>query len=233
MRWIFLLVLPGCLMGKLESSIGNGDVTTETRTVDPWSTLQVDNGISVVVDAAPAGEVSVRTDSNLIDAIETTVENGSLTVKVEDGVILSLVTELVVTVDSDQLSSVTASGGSSVQAPIAKGDAAQLVANGGSTIEATGLEVETLDAVVTGGSVMMVEGKGTSLQLNLSGGSTAEAAPFATERADVFASGGASAEITATEQVTGNLSGGSTLVVNGGANTDAVTISGGSDLVSR
>lgn len=227
-----LLLAPGCLIGNIDGTMGNGDVITEGRSVEPWSRLQVEGGIEVVVNPTPAGTVTVRSDSNLVDLIETQVEDETLVVRVRDGAWIGLATELVVTADTDALVAVNASGGSPVHASFAAGDAA-LVASGGSTLEADGLSAGTVLAALSGGSVAHLAGTANTLNVDASGGSVLEALDLSTVDATVIASGSSVVEITATGQVDGDVSGGSSLLVQGGGDAEGVVMTGGSTVTTR
>lgn len=228
-----MLLLSACLIGNFGGTIGNGNVVNDTRTVEDWSQLQVEGGISVEVTADTPGEVTVRTDSNLMDSIETVVDGGTLTVKVRDGEFIGMMTTLTVVAGSDNLSSVTASGGSQVEASFHKNDAIQLVATGGSVIRGADLQSATVTAGLSGGSVMELAGTADHLHVDASGGSALNSADLLLLNAMTLGSGGSTVEISASGVVTGDMSGGSVLVVHGGADTTAVTQSGGSEVVEE
>lgn len=68
---------------------GNGDVVTETRSVEEFSALRVSNGAEVFLTVAPSttGEVdlAVTTDSNLLEFVTTEVSDETLRVSIDSG----------------------------------------------------------------------------------------------------------------------------------------------------
>jgi hypothetical protein len=73
---------------------GDGDVTTETRVVEEFSSVRVSNGpkVFLTVDPAATGEVdlAVTTDSNLLEFVTTEVSRATLRVSIDsDGEITS------------------------------------------------------------------------------------------------------------------------------------------------
>lgn len=72
---VLLTTLAGC--GDDSESEGDGNVVTETRTVEAFNALRVSNGPEVLltVDPAAAGNVdlAVTTDSNLLEFVTTEV----------------------------------------------------------------------------------------------------------------------------------------------------------------
>ena len=66
---------------------GDGDVVTETRSVEEFSALRVDNGAEVflTVDPAVSGEVdlAVTTDANLLEFVTTGVSGETLQVSID------------------------------------------------------------------------------------------------------------------------------------------------------
>lgn len=68
---------------------GDGDVVTETRSVEEFSALRVSNGAEVVlaVDPSMTGEVdlAVTTDSNLLEFVTTEVSDETLRASIDSG----------------------------------------------------------------------------------------------------------------------------------------------------
>lgn len=78
--------LPACGDSPVE---GDGEVVTETRSVEEFSALRVSNGAKVVlaVDPSMAGEVdlAVTTDSNLLEFVTTEVSDETLRASIDSG----------------------------------------------------------------------------------------------------------------------------------------------------
>jgi hypothetical protein len=232
-KHLALLALALTFVTGCEPLVGDGDVVTETRAVDVWTRLRVEDGLSVRVESGPVGAVAVRADENLIDAIETIVEGDTLIVRVEREHEIVESTALEVRVTADALRSVDASGGSRVMAQFAASRVAQLDASGGSVIDASGLDSEDVELTLSGGSHASLEGRADALGIDASGASTVEATALHVRVAGIDASGGAELALHVTESVSGDLSGGSVLTISGGADTSRVSRSGGAAIELR
>jgi hypothetical protein len=82
--FLFVVLLAAVSCSELE---GSGEVVTETRTVSDFTALEANNGVTVTltIDPQAAGEVdlTVTTDSNLMEYLTTRVSGGRLTVSVD------------------------------------------------------------------------------------------------------------------------------------------------------
>lgn len=63
---------------------GNGEMTTETRTVGSYNAISVAGFFDVMLIAGEEGELTIEGESNLLEFIETEVSGGTLKIKVEN-----------------------------------------------------------------------------------------------------------------------------------------------------
>lgn len=131
---------------------GSGNLITESRDVPAFDAVDVSSGLNLVLEVVPDGAqaVSVSYDDNLVDNIVTRVRGNTLVVEV-DGAFNTFGSGRVVSVTATSLTSVTASGGSNVDA---SGEAREysLNASGGSDVNLRDLDAETVELEVSGGS---------------------------------------------------------------------------------
>jgi len=224
------LVVTACDLAVVE---GSGQAQTESREVTAFSKVYVADAMKAVVSEGPA-TVRVTGDGNLLQYVETRVEDGVLTVSVRDWVTLLPTQDLVVRVYTPELIAVSASGASTISAQAAStAERFAVEASGASHVEVTGLVSPVLDARASGASNLVLSGISRALELELSGASTGCLTGLSTDTARVILSGASNARIVASTSVAGDLSGASDLDVAGDPDERSVHLSGGSSIAYR
>lgn len=79
--WLVLAFM-GCGLKRIK---GNGDIVTEERTIRAFHSIKSAGDFHVFIQQAPEHRVRISTDRNIIDYIETEVQDGELVIKVERG----------------------------------------------------------------------------------------------------------------------------------------------------
>lgn len=204
---------------------------TQDREVPAFSAVQVASGIRATIEIGRRKPVRLDGDSEVLALVETVVEDGALQVRFKPHTSFSGHGDHPVkaTIQTPELHSVGASGGSIVRAAFTRSDRSSIQASGGSEITARGVDASRISVQGSGGSILEVSGSCDEVDLQLSGGSQLHGRDFSARNADVAGSGGSQAELKASGSIRGALSGGSQLDVKGGASTRVAT-SGGSEV---
>ena len=201
----------------------------QDRDVPTFDSIHVASGIRANVSVGPRKALHVEADEDVLPFVETRVENGTLHIGFKPHTRLRNTSDVLVTAQTPELHAVAASGGAIVRASLTKADESALAADGGGEIRVRGVDARTLLAKASGGSVLQVAGRAEKVELNLSGGSHFDGPQLEARDVEVHGSGGAEAELRASGNVRGGLSGGSGLHVRGGARASVAT-SGGSEV---
>ena len=209
---VVALLAVGCISvpGSGPAVVGQGPIVTEDRQVEPFTAVEIKNGIKLVLSIGPTTSVQVSAQQNLLPLVSTTVSKGKLTAQTTQSVVAS--GPLTVTVVTPSLTALTTSAGAFVEATGVTGDSFALVSDTGSSIKITG----------TTGSLSITAREGTLLQLDT----------FAATTIDITATNGVTGTVNASGTVTGNASNGVILAVTGGATINVAT-SGGAIITSR
>lgn len=232
---------------------GSGVSKTETRDVGTeYTRVQVGSGLKVTLTERDPGTVAITADDNLIPYITTTVEDGSLIVKVKDDGQLAPSTDVNVEVPSRPLHWVSASGAATVLS--AGGLECEIVAidtSGAAKVEldkalgkslwvhASGASKVSVRKVAAGeghidasgaSEISFGEGKLDALDLKASGASKIALGGVVTKTATLDVSGASDAKLQASEKVSGTASGASQVSVKGNPGSRDVGVSGGSDV---
>jgi hypothetical protein len=194
------LPLQGCSLlgwrisaGTAPYTEGSGTVTTVQRTVGTYRAINASLGMTVVVEPGTPGAVSVTADDNLIDQVTTEVRDGTLYVGLSGGVRTNV--DLRVVVANSDLEAVSASTGATVEAGSLSGSTVTITASTGATVRAAG--------------------KVESLQVASDTGGNADLGDLEAARVDAAISTGGTARVYPTESVTGECTGGGTLLIRG------------------
>lgn len=220
------VMMTGCF-----GAVGSGKDATQTRDVGAFKKLSIQSGVQATVTAG-ARAVSITADDNLVDLVETLVENDTLIVRMKPGLTISTSRGLRATISNDVIEGVSASGGSIVTSPATAATTWKGEASGGSTLTLSGLSTTTATFIASGGSTLNVGGQATDTTISASGGSTVTSTGLVTTKLTVDFSGGSVGKLRASTAVTGTASGGSTLTITG-AQSVMVDASGGSTVTTN
>jgi len=205
---VLMLVASACSV--VGGEVGSGAVTSESRTVGPFTKISASGGIRVGVTIGPASSVAVSAQPNILPIIVTEVVGDTLRIHSSHAYTTS--ERVVVQVSNTSLDGIELSGGSITQVD--------------------GLVATDLAIDLSGGAVLTVGSKSANaVHLTGSGGARAELTGLSATNVDVDMSGGAAATLTATGTVSGAASGGARITVSGGATIDVKT-SGGASVVT-
>lgn len=197
---------------------GNGNSGEQLRDVQAFGGLVLSDGIQALVTVGPERSVKVRGDENVLEFVETNVENHAPhgpTLVVRAAAAYVSKNELQVVVSSPSFTFLSASEASPATVTGAAASAFTVEASDGSNVSLAGAGGHRLVLSLGGGQ---------------HGGARIDARNYPVEEADVALSAGASAAVAASVAVTGTADAGSRLE-NVGAGACSVASSGGAQVV--
>lgn len=178
------------------------------------------------------GPMSVRLDGSKEDLarVKLEVKDGVLTTRVEKGSgwLSKGLGDVRLHVTNPRVESVSASGGSHVEAEATSAAGFHAQASGGSEVTVSGVETKKLDVEASGGSHVTLKGHADTAEIEGSGGSVIEAREVRMDSLQVEASGGTRVEASPSQSIQGSLSGGSTVQAGKKPERVQVSSSGGS-----
>lgn len=205
----FALCLTALFCLGCGSTVGNNQPASETRTVSPFTLVDVSDGVEVIltVDPSQSGDVSleVTAESNLLPSVVTTVSNDTLGVGVSDSVQSNLPITVTGTVN----------------------DIVSAQARRGSTLAVEEIDGETLNVGAAEGAMVTAEGSVDSLVATAADGATLTCGDLSATSAEVGLDNGATAILCVTGEVTGSVRNGATLTVLCGGDASGVSTSNG------
>ncbi len=170
--------------------------------------IEITDGMRLVLDETiPAGTAIIRTHGNIQSYIKAETNRNRTIFTVDARRFKNL--DVTITTSPAPYSTFTASGGSEIYSPcMLHLDHATFIVSGGSHAKMAAT-CDTASIECSGGSELTLTGASANANIICSGGSRCYAYDFAAQTATVDISGGSNLEITVTESLTGDNSGGS------------------------
>ena len=153
---------------------GNGNVTTETRTVsENFEKIHVSTGIEVIVSQNDVASISVETDENIQKLITTKVENGVLVIGSED--FYSTENGPTVRVSLPVITGLKASSGATIESQSTLKSTSLIVDSSSGSEIALDVETDFISLESSSGSEITASGKALKVETASSSGSDIDA----------------------------------------------------------
>ncbi|RNI23616.1 head GIN domain-containing protein [Rufibacter latericius] len=198
---LLLLALIGFVaQAQAQSVEGNGKYKTETRQVSSFKALRVSGGFEVVLTQGATPSLKLEAEENILPFIESTVENGMLTIKTKDNTIRNA-KRLKAYVTVRDLEALELAGGIKLTTTnTINGSTLKLDFAGGINVEMA-LQVKKLDADMAGGTKVSLSGRAETVQLDLAGASNLKALNLKTDYLTIDAAGASHAEVNVSKEL--------------------------------
>lgn len=183
---------------------GSGTIRSETRTVEPFDSVKISGRAEVYVKCGEEQSVTVSTDDNLLDCVETEVSDGEFSVSFSKPV----------------------SHSSSFRVDLVLKELRRLRVFGASKVFLENMQTEQLSLRVSGAAEVKGSGNVHTFKLRISGAGKASAGDLVSQVAEVRISGAGSARIHAEEKLSVKISGAGRVTCSGNPETVEKHISG-------
>jgi len=192
---------------------GSGQLVTQKYDVASFTAVDVENALTLEIETDAGQRVEARFDDNLIAELEIDVRNQTLYLSCPK---CSPSDDAVITVAMPSLERIGASGASHVQTSDIKTDEFTVELSGASRVDLNSLEAPAVSFKLSGASRAIInDGAVSELDASASGASSIAAALLEVAQLEVHLSGASRAEIAVKEEVSGTVSGASTLQLTG------------------
>jgi len=209
LAFVFLASATQCTFSQDEIR-GNGNVVKRTVSLPDINSLDVGGVFNVKIALGPQQKVEIETDENIFDRVIAEVDGGELELslkKVKD------IKTLNVYLTVKEMKSIEASGASSVESlTTLKGDKLELDVSGASEVDLA-IDVNELESDLSGASDVVLTGRADRHELDVSGASHFKSGDLLTRILEVDVSGAGDADVHVSDQVTGEVSGASSLTL--------------------
>lgn len=173
---------------------GNGELTTELRSIDSFSGINVSGGIPIQLIKSEETKANVTIDSNLQDFLSTEIEDGILKIKFTKSICET--GDVSIDVYYNNLNEISSSSGATItSSDTLFANSIELRSSSGAEIDLT-IMADTLDGTSSSGSHMELAGLSAFTAFNVSSGAEIEGASLATEYGEINGSSGGFASVT-------------------------------------
>ncbi|RQO29708.1 hypothetical protein DBR32_15340 [Taibaiella sp. KBW10] len=220
-----LVALTG--LSSCRKVIGQGATVTEERVLANFTRLQTSISGAVYVSEGPVQQVKIEAQQNIIDIVESTVENGVLKLKLKSNTMLSNSSQLKVYITIPKYREISVMGSGSVKATQSfSSNDIDLKVTGSGDIDIDNLVSTNFYSEITGsGNINVVAGTTQSLVLRITGSGDFYGKDFKSKDAEVTITGSGSATVRATNSLKARISGSGNINYYGIPTTD-VNITG-------
>lgn len=196
---------------------GNGNYTSETRSISDYEEVNLKGSIDVVLIAGNEGNLKVEAESNLLEYIETEVRDGILEISVEEDISLdpSRGKKIVVTVPFETLEGVALTGSGDIIGSDeirAENFAVRITGSGDIRLM---LDAKTVQGKLVGSGDLGLEGKATELEFLVTGSGDIDASRLKASRAVATVSGSGDIAVHATEALKSRIAGSGDITYSG------------------
>ena len=158
----------------VEKITGSGHVVTKERNLEPFTKIEVSQGLDCEVTQGNDQKVEIEADDNLQDGITTTVTNGVLKISSKYNNFINVKSKKIRVQIPVILGLETTSASSLVTKNIIKGNIIYLKSSSASNLDAK-IEADKIILEATSGSDLNIEGKALELTTASSSGSSIDA----------------------------------------------------------
>ncbi|WP_185781071.1 head GIN domain-containing protein [Croceivirga lutea] len=192
---------------------GNGQVTEETRTVtEDFTEVYASEGLDVFVTQDDEFKIVVEADENVIDLIETDINNGRLKIHTTENI--GRATKNVY-VSLPRVTALESSSGADLLGQnVISAERLHIEASSGSDIEAE-VSAEEINANCSSGADIKLSGKTDSFYADASSGSDIRARGLEARTCDANASSGADIDVNVIESLIADASSGADISYSG------------------
>jgi hypothetical protein len=185
---------------------------TETRSVSTFNQIEVSHAIQLDVQIGPTTSVEITTDDNLMPHVKTSVAGNRLKVMMDTNTSTRIGVRVKVT--TPELTALSGSGATSSTVASLEAKRFRLDLSGASTAILS-VAAQNFEADLSGASRCTLSGSAERLVVECSGASHFAASTFDAHAVEVEASGASTAEVKASNELTADASGASTILYGG------------------
>ena len=195
---------------------GNGQVTTEVRSIPDFSKLIVTGSMDVhlVSDASKRGTLTIKADENIVELITTEVKGETLTVTVKKNYSISTKNSITITVPFETLNKVSLTGSGTITGEKAIADDLDVSLNGSGTIKLP-IKNTSTTATATGSGDIELEGSAGTFKCDLNGSGSIKADDIKTASVEAMVTGSGSISVNSNKALKGRITGSGSIAYAG------------------
>jgi hypothetical protein len=219
---------------RWETIKGNGVIKKETREVSDYTSLLSKGSMNVQISYGNSNNIIVEADENLLPYIETTVEDGKLTIKSKKNVNLKSTSKMTVYVSMTKLNSLQLSGSGNIngEGAFSNPGKTDIGISGSGNIKLGFASFGDLELALSGSGNMDLKGTATNnINAAVSGSGNIECSDISSNDVDAKISGSGNIKVYANRSIDAKISGSGNLFYKGNASNISSKIAGSGKIV--
>ncbi len=208
---------------------GDGNVKKETRQVENFTSLSSHGSIDVKINYGNSNSIQIEADENLLPYIETTVENGKLTIKTKDNVNLKSRSKMTMYVSMSKIDGLKLSGSGNIDGngEFTGDNKTEIMLSGSGNIHLSSGSFKNLDFQISGsGNINLKGGSADEITASVSGSGNIDCINLSADNVNVNISGSGNARVNANKSLTANIMGSGNVFYKGSASNISTKVAG-------
>lgn len=228
-----LLVTSTFAQWPWEKIEGNGHLKKETRSVSGYTAISSSGSWDVMVAYGESNSIQLEGDENLLDYIETKVEDGKLIIKNKKNVNLRSRNKITVYVSLTRLTGVSLSGSGDIigEGKFNNEGTSEFKVSGSGKIKLAFNKIKDVEVGISGSGNIRLSGSANSIQAKISGSGNADCSDLICDDAYAHISGSGNVRLNANKTVDANINGSGNVTYKGAASDVKKHVSGSGRLV--
>ncbi len=214
---------------KWETIKGNGNVKIETRQVSNFTSLTSQGSMNIEISYGSENSLTIEADDNLLSYIETTVEDGRLTIKSKKNVNLRATSRMIVHVSMTKINSLKLSGSGNMngKGSFSNDDKTDISVSGSGNLDLKFDTFKDLDIAVSGSGNIDLEGNATNIiNAQISGSGNIDCSSIRSNDVDAKISGSGNIKVYVQNSINAKISGSGNVFYKGDAQKISSKVAG-------
>jgi hypothetical protein len=226
---LFTLISINSFAQKWETIKGNGQIKKETRELSNFTSLSSQGSMNVQIAYGNSNSITIEADENLLPYIETSVENGKLSIKSKKNVNLKSTSKINVYVSMTKINSLLLSGSGNINGSGAFTNDAKtdMGVSGSGNLTLNFDTFKDLDLSIAGSGNIELKGNGTNtISAHISGSGNIDCSNISSNNVDAKISGSGNVKVYASNSIDAKISGSGNVFYKGNATKISSKVAG-------
>lgn len=211
---------------------GDGNIVTKTINTGDYDNVKVVGSMDVHLESGNEGNITIETDSNIIDAVVIEESGGTLKIKMKKGVSYKSKHGVHITVPFESLEAVSLTGSGDVDSKdVLKGSNLSVSVTGSGDLVLP-VSMSSVEVSVTGSGDIGLSGDTQDLEVQVTGSGDFSGFDLQSQNTEVSVSGSGDARVVAKDNLVARVHGSGDIEYKGNPNKRDTKTSGSGDITS-
>jgi hypothetical protein len=221
-------MLFGSCISMGERIKGSGHIKTENRQISEAKKIKVSGDMDVYIEQGPVS-VKVEGDDNVLQYVETTMEDNWLKIRTRDNMNISTNEPIKVYVTTPEITDLNVSGSGNIKSnPKFSTDNNTSFSISGSGDITVAINAPKVETHISGSGNLHISGETKDVEIHISGSGNYDGGNLKAENADVSIAGSGDANLFADNRLKASVAGSGNIKYRGNATVDSHIVGSGS-----